>query len=68
MLRVVVPTKEKADISRHAPREIHNLVSDAVAAWLQVIEPELIDLKSYARQRLFPTRFLLIDRPAIVGA
>ena len=49
-------------------RKIDDLISDAIAARLQIIGPELKDLQSDAGQRLFPARFLLIDGTAIVGA
>jgi hypothetical protein len=64
----IAPSNGNADISRRASRKIHDLVSNAVAARLQVIGPELKDFLSHSRKRRFPAPFLPIDSPPIVGA
>ena len=68
MARRLVPGYDNADISRHAARKVHDLISDAVAARLQIVGPELKDLLSYSRKGLLPSRLLLIDGSALVGA
>src|ERR1700726_2225152 len=50
------------------PREIDDLVADAIAPRFQVVGPELKYFLWNSRQRVFPARLLLIDGAAPVGA
>src|SRR3954453_4512272 len=65
---LISPGDVDADVAGHASRKIHDLILDAIAARLQVIEPELVNFLRYSRQRLLPARVLLVDHAAIVGA
>src|ERR1043166_2051222 len=66
-LLVVAPGEDDADVAGHPAREIDDLIKNAVAAWLQIVRPKLINLKGNTRQRLFPTGLSLIDGAAAIG-
>ena len=66
--RSLAPGDDDADVPRQAARKVDDLIANAIASWLEIIRPKLEDLLGNARKGLFPTRFLLINRPPPVGA
>src|SRR4029453_1420247 len=55
------PGDHNADVARYTAGKIDDLIADAIAAWFQIVGPELKDFLRYSRKRLFPARLLLID-------
>src|SRR5213594_4532837 len=64
----VPPGNGDGDVARNTSGEIDDLVADAIAPRFQIVGPELEDFLRNARQRIFPTSFLLIDGAALVSA
>src|SRR5262245_53753354 len=62
------PLQGHGHVSRHAAGKIDDLDSELVSALAKVLRPELIDFLGHARQRVFPTRLLLIDGTTFVSA
>jgi hypothetical protein len=63
-----LPAQRDADVAGNATRKIDDLISDAVAAWLQVVHPQLVDLLRDSGQGFLPACFHLVDGAAPVGA
>src|SRR5262249_41321595 len=62
------PLQRHADISGQPSGIIDDFDSQLVSARTEVLRPQLIDLLWQAGQRVFPTRLLLNDGAALVGA
>src|SRR5215470_4943647 len=62
------PNQRHTNVARHAPWPIDNLHSQSVTARLEVFLPKLIEFLRQSSERIFPTRLLLIDRPATIGS
>lgn len=62
------PFQGHANISRHAARKVDDLHSELISARAELSVPELINLLGHAGQGRFPTRLVLIDSAAVIGA
>src|ERR1700719_444635 len=62
------PAQCHADVARNSPWEVHDLDSQFVATWTEVLLPELVDFLGSSGEGLFPARLLLIDGTPAVRA
>src|SRR5262249_10906838 len=60
------PLQRHAHIAWHSPREVNDLESQFVSTRLQMLFPKSKQLERKPRERLFPTRLLLVDGAAAV--